>query len=313
MKILITFLLYSLSICALYSQNDSILFEKSIENYNSGKHKKAYSLINQAIEKNSSAADYYIMKGKILYELNEDLGEFFSLLTKAVNTEPTSPKPLITRAYYYEQITKFPEAILDYNDALKLAKHDSTFVQIYINRGGLYSKIQKPQLGYEDLIKAYKMDSTNLGVLNNLAICLDELGKKNESFDVLKKVVEIDPLFVPGWVNLGFQASLREKYSEALTYLNKADSLEPNVAFTLNNRGYVKLKLKDIKGALNDINKSIELDKTNSYAYRNRALVYLEKKELNIACENLYLAKRKGFSLYFGEEVNNLIKNNCLK
>ena len=312
-KPLLTFIILLVINSNINAQKDSVLFHQSIDFYNNDKPKKALSLINDAIKINDKNANYQILKGKILYEINKDIGEFFSYLTKGVETEPTSPKPLITRAYYYEQIAKVQDAILDYNDALKLAKEDSVFVQIYINRGGLHTKVQRPDLGYEDLMKAYQLDSTNIGMLNNLAICLDDLGKRKESFEILLKIVEINPDFPPGWVNLGYQASLRENYDDALMYLNKADSLSPNQPFALNNRGYAKYKLKDYKGALKDINRSLEIDPSNSYAYRNKALIYIDKKELDTACENLHLAQKKGFSLYYGEEVNELIKKHCIK
>lgn len=280
---------------------------------NKKKHKKALSTIEKAIALNGKKSTYVITKGQILYEINEDIGEFFSYLGKAVKVEPNSAIPLIERAYYYEKINRFQDAIMDYNDAIKLAKVDSVKKTIYINRGGLFTKLQKPELGYADLTKAQEIDSNDVGMLNNLAIALDDLGRKDECFDALKRIVEIDSVFAPAWVNLGFHASLRERYEEALEYLNQADKLSPNEAYTLNNRGYVKFKLKDIKGALNDINKSIELNSNNSYAYRNKALIYLSEKKMDTACENLQLAKDKGFSLYYGEEVNDLIKKHCIK
>lgn len=296
-----------------YGQIDLKLYEESSDYYEAGKYKKALNLINKAISHNDKKSDYYILKGEILYEINQDLEEFFGLLSKATMVEPNSPIPLVTRAYYYEQINKYQDAILDYNDALKLAKEDSIILGIYTNRGGLYTKIQKLDLAYEDLQKAKSIDSNNIGMLNNLALCLDDLGKKEEAYKTLLRMIEIDSLFYPAWINLGFQASLREKYDDALMYLNKADKLKPDEAYTLNNRGYVKFKLNDLDGALKDINRSIELMPSNSYAYRNKALVYLQIGDNQKVCDNLNLAKDYNFSVYYGDEVDELIKTNCLK
>ena len=305
----------SLFVRSTYAQsdNDSILYTKSVKSYDEKKFKKALTYINQAIDKNGSKSTYYSFKGEILYAINHDIDELFSYLTKSVEVEPSSPYPLINRAYFYEQITEIQNAILDYNDALKLAKEDSTIVSIYINRGGLLNKIQKNELAYEDLSKAYQMDSNNIGLLNNYALCLEDLGKKQEAKKTLLRMIEIDSLFVPAWMNLGFQASLRSEFDDALKYLNKADELEPNQPYTLNNRGYVKMKLNDLNGALEDINRSIEIDSQNSYAYRNKALVYIEKEDLDLACENLYLSKKYGFSIYYGNEIEELIKKHCIK
>lgn len=295
------------------AQSDSILFSKSLELFEAEKFKKSLSAINKAIKINNEKSDYYTLKGSILYQINKDIGELFSFLAKAIEVAPKSPTPLLKRALYYEEIQEFQNAILDYNDALKLSVTDSTLIVIYINRGGLFTKIQKPEHAYDDFSKGYLIDSNNIGLLNNFAMCLDDLNLRDEATEKLIRITQIDSTFVPAWVNLGFQASLKEEFQLSLKYLNKANELAPKQPLTLNNRGYAKLKLNDLEGALIDINKSIELDPRNSYAYRNRALLYIEKKDIESTCENLYLAKKHGFALFYGDEVNNLIKKHCIK
>jgi tetratricopeptide (TPR) repeat protein len=295
------------------AQNTNDLYTKSNQLYQDGKYKKALPLIDKAIKETPKESKLYALKGQILYEINHDANEFFSYLSKGVEIEPESPEPLMERAYYYEQIGEYPNAILDCNDALKLTTTDSTKVIIYTNLGGAYQKIQKPKIAYMNLLKGYHIDSSHIGVLNNLAMCLDDLGRRDEARKYLLKIIQIDSTFIGAYVNLGFQASLNEEFNLALAYLDKANQLEPEKPFTLNNRGYVKLKLNDLDGALKDINKSIEIDPANSYAYRNRALVYLEKKNLEKSCENLYLAKKKGFSIYHGTEVDELIIKKCIQ
>ncbi|OFY91198.1 MAG: hypothetical protein A3K10_15630 [Bacteroidetes bacterium RIFCSPLOWO2_12_FULL_31_6] len=313
-KYILLFLILNLLIINHFkAQNDSILYENSVELYGEKKYKKALIEINKAIGINDKKAIYVSFKGQILFKINKDTDEFFTYLTKATEIEPNSPLPLIERAYYYEKINEYQNAILDYNDALKKENVDSTLISVYVNRGGVLLKLQKPDLAYEDLSKAYKIDSNNMGVLNNLAMCLEDLGKRKESNKLFLKMITIDSLFFPAWMNLGFQASLKGDYVHALAYLNKANELDPNQPYTLNNRGFVKLNIDDIEGALIDINKSLELDPNNSYAYRNKALLYLKKNDIKLVCENLHLAKKYGFTIYFGEEVDKLIKQHCIK
>ena len=295
------------------AQSNNDLYATSNQLYQDGKYKKALTLVDKAIKENPNNSKLYALKGQILYEINNDSNEFFSYLSKGVEIEPESPEPLMERGYYYEQIGEYPNAILDYNDALKITNADSTTIMIYTNLGSIYQKIQKTEIAYSNLLKGYQIDSNNIGILNNLAMCLDDLGERDQARKYLLKIIQIDSTFIGAYINLGFQASLNEEFNLALSYLNKANELEPNQPFTLNNRGYVKLKLNDIEGALKDIDKSIEIDPKNSYAYRNRALVYLEKKEIEKACENLYLAKKQGFSIYYGDEVDELIKKKCIK
>jgi len=295
------------------AQDATDLYTAGNEWYNKGKYKKALSITDKAIKETPNKSKLYILKGQILYEMNHNTDEFFSYLGKAVEVEPDSPVPLVDRAYYYEQIGQIPNAILDYNDAIKLAKADSSKILIYTNLGGVYQKIQKFDIALENLLKGYEIDSNDIGILNNLAMCLDDLGRRDEATNYMLRIIEIDSTFIGAYINLGFQASLKGEYEKALKYLNKADELKPMEAFTLNNRGYVKLKLNDIKGALKDINNSIKIDPENSYAFRNRALVYLEKKNVEKSCEDLYEAKRLKFSIYFGDEVDSLITKHCIK
>jgi tetratricopeptide (TPR) repeat protein len=309
-----TYLIVSFFISnSIVAQNSDDLYRKSYELFSDGKYKKALPLIDKALKETPKKSKLYALKGQILYEINNDANEFFSYLSKGVEVEPESPAPLIERGYYYEQIGQYPNAILDYNDALKVTNVDSTKVLIYTNLGGAYQKIQKPKIGHDNLMKGYNLDSNNIGILNNLAMCLDDLNRRNDSKKCLLKVIEIDSTFFGAYVNLGFQASLNQEYELALKYLNKANQLQPEQAFALNNRGHVKLKLNDIDGALKDINQSIKLDPNNSYAYLNRALVYIEKKNVEKSCEDLYLAKKLGFSIYYGPEVDELIKEKCIK
>jgi len=93
------------------AQNENKHYNKSVELYNAEKYKKSLIEINKAIEQDPNVAQYVSFKGKILYEINEDLAEFFSYLTKAIDIEPNSPIPLINRAYYYEQINEYQDAI----------------------------------------------------------------------------------------------------------------------------------------------------------------------------------------------------------
>lgn len=302
-----------ISTTCIVGQTTDELYEKSSQLFDNNEYKKALTTINKAIKEAPDQSKLYQLKGNILYMLNEDINEFFSYLSKGVEVEPDSPFPLINRGGYYEQIGQYPNAILDYKDALKITDVDSIKITIYTNLGAAYQKIQKLEVAHDQLMKGYEIDSNDIGILNNLAMCLDNLNQRDEARVYLHRIIAIDSTLIYPYVNLGFQASLNEEFQLALKYLNKANELDPDEPLTLNNRGYVKLKLEDVRGALKDINRSIELRPDNSYAYRNKALIFIEKEESEKICENLYLAKQLGFANYYGEEVNELIKKHCIK
>ena len=62
---------------------------------------------------------------------------------------------------------------------------------------------------------------------------------------------------------------------------------------------------------MDDINRSLKLYPQNSYALRNRALVYLAMNNKIKACEDLHESLKQGFTLMYGDEVENLAKENC--
>ena len=110
---------------------------------------------------------------------------------------------------------------------------------------------------------------------------------------------------------MGYLYQLKGDFQKSVNYLDHALQLDPNEALALNNRGYSKLKLGDLKGALADVKKSIKLYPGNAYAYRNLGLIHLSQSKNDEACKAFYEALDKEFTKQYGNEVINLIKENC--
>ena len=297
----------------LYSlaQSNEKLYALTLENIEGKKYKKALSNIEKIIKKDNQEK-YILTKVNVLLLLNTPYKEIITFLNQQI-TESPSPSLLIERGSGYQAIYRFQDAILDYSQAIKNAKEDSTLVKALDCRGSLYQKIRKPELSKIDYERAYKIDSNSYSVCNNFSIVLDDLGEFKRAKYLLLKLVEKDSTSFHAVMNLGFFASLHEEYDEALIYLNKALELDPKSAYTLNNISFVKLQLGLTKEALKDVNKSLELNKGNSYAYKNRALIYIALNKKNDACEDLNTAVKYGYTEFFGPEVNELIKTNCIK
>lgn len=302
---------FSLFYLGINAQTNDLLYKETLEQIESKKYKKALKTINLAI-KDTPKDKYIYTKAQILGSLNESPEKIIEFINPHIN-KSKSPILFIERGLNYQFLYRFQDAILDYTEAINNTKEDSILSLALDRRGTLYNHIRKYTLAKQDLEKAYALDSNSFSVCNNLSVVLDELNEPEEAKRLLKKIVAQDSLSYQAIMNLGFISSNNEQYEEALYYLNKALEIKPNEAYTLSNLSFVKLMLSKPNEALVDINKSLKLNKGNSYAYKNRALILLELNENTKACEDLNSAINYGYTEFYGPEVKELIKKNCLK
>jgi tetratricopeptide (TPR) repeat protein len=107
----------------------------------------------------------------------------------------------------------------------------------------------------------------------------------------------------------GYSYSKAGNIEKAKTYLSRAIQLDPTFAYGYNNLGYVYYLEKNFKKAHQLIEKSIELDPSNAYAYKNQALVFLAENDKENARRSLEKAKSLKFELFYGDEVEHLLKS----
>jgi tetratricopeptide (TPR) repeat protein len=311
MRFIFLGLLFHLSFLSLATEDPSVYYENARQKLMAGKYKEALSLYNKAIELSPGIAKYYLGRGNAYFGLKM-LEEGFHDLCTAIKVDPLSSFGYMERGLFYYQIKELDKSILDYTSALQYASEDSIKVQCLVSRAGSKHLKRDAKGAMEDCLAALKIDSLNIGALNNLAMALDDMGKGEESIKYFKKIISIDSNVYYAYMNIGFKLSNMGKYQESLPYFDKAIKMKPDEAYSFNNRGYSKLMLKDYDGALHDINNSIKLDPSNSYAYRNRGLVYKAQGKHKKSCEDFNMAIQLGFTKFYGNEVDELIKSDCL-
>jgi tetratricopeptide (TPR) repeat protein len=293
------------------AQDHVTYYERAGQKLLAGKYKEVLTLYNKAIELSPGTAKYYIGKANAHFGLKMPEEGFQDLCT-AIKVEPASSIGYMERGGFYYGIKELDKSILDYTTALQYATVDSIKVQCLVGRSSAKGLQRDEQGAMNDCLEALKIDSLCTGALNNLAMSLDDMGKGEESIKYFEKIIRIDSNAFYAYMNIGFKLSGMGKYQESLPYFDKAIKMHPDEAYAFNNRGYSRLMLKDYDGALDDINNSIRLNPANSYAYRNRGLVYKAQGKLKKSCEDFDTAKRLGFTKYYGNEVDELIKSDCL-
>jgi tetratricopeptide (TPR) repeat protein len=311
MRFIFLGLLLHVGVLSISAQDPSTYYESARQKLLAGKYKEALSLYNKAIELSPGTSKYYIGRSNAHFGLKMSEEGFQDLCT-AIKVEPSSSFGYIARGLFYYGIKELDKSILDYISALQHATVDSVKVQCLVNRSSAKLLKRDAQGAMDDCLEVLKMDSLSIAALNNLAMSLDDVGRGEESMKYFKKIISIDSNAFYAYMNIGFKLSNMGKYQESLPYFDKAIKLSPDEPYPFNNRGYSKLMLKDYEGALDDINNSIRLNPANSYVYRNRGLVYKAQGKHKKSCEDFDMAKRLGFTKYYGNEVDELIKSDCL-
>lgn len=309
-KTLITIVFFVGLLQSVFAQTANDWYKKANEFYDKKDYKNAISSYTKALEINPQNEDFFYKRGMSYYFSNKSQLAYEDF-TMGIKINAFSSKLYLHRGIIFLNAKMYDEANSDLTMAINYAKVDSIKCNALTARGALRQGKHDMQGAYEDYTKSLTYDSLNLMTLNNLATVLDDLNKKDEAIKTLNKIIKKDSTFFGAYLNMAFQLTQAGKYKEANPYFDKAISLAPKEAYNYNNRGYNKFKLGDIEGALKDINYSLKLDATNSWAYKNRAEIYISQNKLDKACKELEKANELGFSLKYGDAVNELIKKHC--
>lgn len=198
-------------------------------------------------------------------------------------------------------------AMVCYRQTLYLAKDrtDSFIARLNIGSVYLYQRDYKTAISHYEAMLPLFGDS--VGVLNNLAEAYSHEGRRDQAIAMLKRIVSQNPDFTHAYSNLGMLYTEDGDYEAASKSFQNGLLLEPENPYLLNNYGHLLYKMKDYGKALKNINLSIAKYPGNAYAYRNRALVYLAMNLIREACSDLKASRELGFSVYYGDEVDNLL------
>ena len=295
-----------------FSQTANDYYQSAQIDFDKKSFKSALRKIENAFRLDSSNVDYFFIKAQTLYELQK-YQESYDTYSEAIILFPKKSFLYNNRGNFLLSFQEFDLAITDFTSAIDIAENDSTKYHYITNRAA--AKLSKRDFdgAYRDLLIAYNFDSTDITTLTNLGAVCDEIGKGNETLKYLLKAVEVDPSFYPAYGNIGFKYQEMGQHEKAIEYFDMVIQFNPIEPLGYSNRSFNKLKLGQLKGAMRDIQKSIQLYPENSYAYRTRALIYIENKKYDNACKDLQNAIDKGFTVSYGQEVEDLQKEHCKK
>ncbi len=301
-----------ISITAQAQQCDS-LYIASLKLYDRENYNGSLEAINSVIANCGNKVDYQLHRAKCYSELKDTKGKL-AALNAALALDSNCIAALSEKAAMYMSADIYSSAIKCYTKILSLVPTTDTTVRLYLtNLGALYVHTNQNTKAFNLLWDYCQKDSStdNEHLLINLAASAIYIGKYTEAEWALSKILSDNPANVKALVNMGLCKEGQKEYESAISYYDKAMTLVPDDAYAWNNRGFAYYMQGDYKSALNDIEKSLSIDPSNSYAYKNKALVLIAMGKKKDACKNLEQAIATGFTEMYGNEVLQLIEQNC--
>ena len=176
-----------------------------------------------------------------------------------------------SRAFVYNELKKYDEAIEDYNKAIELAPDNA---KIYDERGLIYDKLEKYDEAINDFTKAIQIAPNSSKFYRSRGSSYGALGKYDEAIGDFTKAIQLDPNDKESYKRRASVYALLEKYDEALKDYNKAIKIDPNFADAYYYRGLVYDELKKYNKAIKDYNKSIQHNAYEAKYYYRRGMAY---------------------------------------
>ncbi len=290
-------------------QNEEMKFQEN-KLLEAGKFKDAVKYFSKAIATDNTKPVYYY-KRALAYRGIKDIQQAHDDLTTAIKLDGTYALAYLERGILFSGAQMYSASINDLDMAVKYAKDDSILYHTMLIRSSVRLSIRNFSGAFEDSKAFYDHDTTSRDALVNMALSKLELNQHDEAVNFLQIIIDKEKNDTMALLNMGYVYIRMEKYDSALYYLNRTCQLDPKNAYALSNLSYAKLKEGRPRDGLIDINESLKYFPENSYAFRNRALIYLEINEKEKACMDLRTAVKKGFTEMYGNEVLNLIDENC--
>jgi tetratricopeptide (TPR) repeat protein len=281
MKSYITFILILFFQCAIaqdeYSKEDLIaIVAVSTDSINSGSKDVAF---------------YYDLRGSAHYKLGnynkaiEDFNAYLSIDQKNAEIYNKLGDVFFDKGEYQR-------AIDEYNKAIKVKPLGHSF----ISRGVAYQNLSKYDQAALDYNKALRFSDYKVMALENLAILNKMTNNIEMAVKNFTDLIEHEPTNSNYYYDRALLYMKLDQYSKAINDFSSGIELKPEYNFYLM-RGYSYALNKNFSEAFDDFMKAYQLDSNNHYLYYYRGLAYKLNENYDLACKDLRRAKKLGVSV----------------
>ncbi|MBK8625720.1 MAG: hypothetical protein IPN86_09235 [Saprospiraceae bacterium] len=244
---------------------DEYLFEKALE------------VVEIAIEQYKYRSDFYIIKSRILLNLNK-INDCLSSLEIAENIAPFEREINIIKARAYAIKKQFNKAHAILDD-LRFGATKSDNVEILIAESFIYEHMKDYNAMYDALSQAVLIESKNEEAMERVWISAELSRRYEDSVELHKSIIEKDPYNYQAWYNLGHGYNCIWEYEKAIDALEYSFIVNPDFESAYLDCADTCLQIRNYEKAL-----EIYIEANNKFGPNNELMV-------NIAHCYIYMNK----------------------
>jgi len=213
------------------------------------------TLWTDAIEKYPEVAGSWGGRG-VYYRLEKRFPEALRDLNQAVKLNPNEAMFYSNRGNIFFDLGQDDQALFDYNNCIRL---DSTDENAFANRGAIYGRRGNYDQALNDLNNAVRLDYTFINAYKNRGIIHSQLNQHVAAKRDFRECVSLDPDNDEIWNALAIEHQYLSEFDSSIIVLNKAIELNSNQGVYYFNRGISLRLLGDQNSANTDFNRASSL------------------------------------------------------
>jgi tetratricopeptide (TPR) repeat protein len=291
-------------------QSSDELYKLSKVQLEKGSFAQALSLINQGINKDSSKADYYLLRANIQFNLNKYDASIRDCY-EALNREPDKPEVYFLRGRLCQVTKSFGGAILFFGKTLKFSRNEKLTYDAYLNRGLSFYELGKYNDACNDFLQALNIKKDDINLLFPLAQTDYKLAKSKEALTLIEQIIIINPGFGKAYELKGTIARENGNFDEAVKAIGQYTKINPTDSKAYNSLAETYLDMKVYDKAIFNVNTAIALEPTNANSFKIKGMIYLTQNQTEEGCNNLFKALQLGYLENVSYDILDLYLKKC--
>lgn len=236
--------------------------------YQEGSYQLAQKAVQNAVNIDSSGANYHYWYGKIYWELNYPKGAIKEY-KRAIDYDPDYKKAYLElgKAYFYGKKRKQSFRFLN-----KALRQDELLDEAYLYKGLNYKEMKDTGNAISNLQTAVELNPENKRAHLHLGHL--HTGQPEKAVDYYKNVLRVSPRNLPALYGIGLahqELGNKEKAIEHYEKIVKMKQLHRNANYNL---GYLYFLKEDNEKALTHFKRAIKADDQYTEAYLGKGLAH---------------------------------------
>jgi tetratricopeptide (TPR) repeat protein len=174
---------------------------------------------------------------------------------------------MLDEAFKLERAGKDQEALLIYDDLIKLAPDSSIY---YYNRGKTKRRLNDHEGAIEDYLKAIDMDDDHVEYIVSLAVSYSYLDRVDDAVKEYKRAIKIEPRYAMSYYNLGGIYAKDKKYKKAIELFETSLIYSPKYTLAMMGLGDCYLEMNELDAACKWYTKAEAAGETRAFGKRVR-------------------------------------------